>query len=296
MRATLTVPSKLITTLIDDIYGLFGSGQEPSQEAVDDLAKALANHVRNAMAKREPKGHLRGSVIGTECERKLYYTVNHPEDAEPFQPQVHFKFLYGNLIEEMVLFLAQQAGHKVEKRQHKVTVEGIEGHIDAVIDGVLIDVKSASGRAMDKFKNHQLEHDDPFGYLKQIDFYKEGMKDDPSVVVKGSVGFLAVNKEQGGLVLDMYQRTPTHARELLASLKNSIASVSSPETPARGYKAVQDGASGNMKLGTVCSYCAYKDKCWQDANDGTGLRKFFYSTGPKWLTKVFRLPNVPESS
>lgn len=285
---------KLITTLIDDIYALFGSGQEPSQEAIDDFAKAVAEHVRNAMAKREPKGVLRGSIIGTECERKLFYSVNTPEDAEPFHPPVHFKFLYGNLIEEMVLFLAQQAGHKVEKRQHKVTVDGIEGHIDAVIDGVLIDVKSASGRAMDKFKNHQLEYDDPFGYLKQIDFYKEGMKDDPSIIVKNQVGFLAVNKEQGGLVLDMYNRTPAHSRALLSSLSNSKSVVSAPEAPARAYDPVPDGAGGNQKLGTVCSYCSYKDKCWADANSGRGLRKFIYSTGPRWLTKVLKVPNVPE--
>ncbi len=49
-----------------------------------------------------------------------------------------------------------------------------------------------------------------------------------------------------------------------------------------------------MKLSVGCSYCAYKNDCWSDANDGHGLRKFIYSKGPRWLTKVVSEPNVPE--
>ena len=49
-----------------------------------------------------------------------------------------------------------------------------------------------------------------------------------------------------------------------------------------------------MKLSIGCSYCAYKVDCWSDANDGQGLRKFIYSKGPRWLTKVVSEPNVSE--
>lgn len=282
-----TAPSNL-STLITDIYGLFGSGHEPSQADVDELAKAMANHVREAFKKREHRGTLRGSNIGTGCNRKLHYDVNDPGSAEPFEPWVLLKFLYGHLLEELVLFLAQEAGHSVEKRQAEVNVEGLKGQIDAVVDGVLIDVKTASGYAINKFKYHDLENNDPFGYLKQIDFYKEGLKDAPEISVRGTVGFLAIDKSNGKLVLDLYKRTETNAKSLLQRVREAIAMVARDSPPPRGYSDVSDGVSGNRKLGTECSYCPYKYKCW------SGLRMFLYSNGPRWLTQVAKLPNVDE--
>ena len=64
--------------------------------------------------------------------------------------------------------------------------------------------------------------------------------------------------------------------------------VTSTTKPERGFSDVPDGKSGNLKLGVGCSYCAYKHHCWPD------LRTFIYSTGPRFLTRVTRLPNVPE--
>jgi hypothetical protein len=42
------------------------------------------------------------------------------------------------------------------------------GHQDAIIDGVLVDCKSASGVGFDKFKYNKLAEDDPFGYVAQL--------------------------------------------------------------------------------------------------------------------------------
>ena len=64
--------------------------------------------------------------------------------------------------------------------------------------------------------------------------------------------------------------------------------------PPRCYEDVEDGSSGNRKLCVECSYCAFKVDCWQDVNNGSGLRKFIYSSGPRWLTVVKKEPNVME--
>ena len=42
--------------------------------------------------------------------------------------------------------LASISGHKVTQQQKQVEVEGVKGHQDCFIDGVLVDCKSASGR------------------------------------------------------------------------------------------------------------------------------------------------------
>lgn len=284
------VPSnmKTLNTFVKDVYALFGSGHKPQPENVESLAKSIAVHVENALAKREPRKTLRGSNIGTKCKRKLWYEVNQPHLAEPLEPWVLHKFLYGNIIEEILLFLGIEAGHSVEKRQERVEVKGIVGHIDAVVDGVVSDVKSASGYGMGKFKDHRLEHDDPFGYLPQITFYKEGLRDDPSVSIKGEAAFIAVDKSNGQIVVDKYPITEKATRALVDRVEDAISVVNSSTIPDRSFVDLPDGAYGNRVLCTECSYCPYKHSCW------SGLRTFLYSTGPRFLTKVEREPNVQE--
>lgn len=281
---------KTIKTLVNDIYALFGSGHVAATDNVTELANAIAVHVTNALSKREPKGTLRASIIGTKCKRKLWYDVNKPEVAEELNPWTKLMFLKGNIWEEIILFLGAEAQHDVKKRQHEVDVKGVKGHIDGIVDGVIIDVKSASGYGMGKFSEHRLEHDDPFGYLKQIDFYREGLRDDPDVSIKSEVGFLAVDKSNGKLVLDTYQRTDKNRKELLQAIDDSIDSVNSSELPDRGFADVADGQSGNRKLCIECSYCPYKNECWP------GLKQYIYSTGPRWFTKILKEPNVPKAT
>lgn len=276
---------KTIETLVDDIYGLFGSGAEPAPEMVDDLGKSIALHVTEALKKREPKGFLRASLIGTKCSRRLWYGINRPEVAEAPEPWARLKFLYGHIIEDLTLFLAEVAGHKVERQQATVTLEGIEGHIDALIDGELVDVKSANSRGMDKFKKHKLEDDDPFGYLDQLAFYKEALKQDGTLKDDATVTFIAVDKELGHIVNDTYEG---HTGRIRTKVLEAISTVSNPAVPNRGYFPEPDGAAGNQQLCMECRYCEYKKECWP------GLRKFIYSSGPRWLTKVVRVPDVPE--
>jgi hypothetical protein len=64
--------------------------------------------------------------------------------------------------------------------------------------------------------------------------------------------------------------------------------------PDRCYPPVEDGKSGNLKLSVGCSYCGYKFKCWDDVNEGKGLRTFIYSNGPRFLVNVEREPDVYE--
>lgn len=279
---------KTIKTLVKDIYSLFGSGHKASPDNVRELADAIAGHVERSLAKREARGTLRGSIIGTKCKRKLWYDVNSPEQAEELNPWTKLMFLKGNIWEEILLFLGQETGHDVQLRQGEVDVKGVKGHIDAVVDGVLLDVKSASGYGMAKFKEHRLVDDDPFGYLKQITFYSEGLHDDPAVSIKGEVAFLAADKSNGQLVLDTYKITDKDRAKIVDVVDESIALVNSPDMPDRGFSDVADGASGNRKLCTECSYCPYKNDCWQ------GLRKFIYSTGPRWYTVVKKDPKVDE--
>jgi hypothetical protein len=218
--------------------------------------------------------------------RQLWYDKRYGRE-EKFPPYTIFKFIYGDLIESLLLLLAKLSGHDVKARQAKVVVEGVNGSIDAEIDGVTVDAKSASEYAFRKFRDGTLSEDDPFGYMEQLAGYCEGRDTDGAFLaankVTGHIAYLPVSREE-------LQRT-INVRERINYLKTAVDANVEPE---RCYDDKPDGESGNRVLGTNCSYCAHKSRCWSDSNGGMGLRTFLYSSGPKFFTKVAREPKVRE--
>lgn len=272
---------KKIEDLVNDIYGLFAQ-EEPFDVG---LFRQFGDNLHDLMetrfhTKRSGKGYLRMSNIGRP-DRQLWFDINGTGDKEPLLPPTLIKFAYGDMIEQMILLYAKMAGHVVEQEQAEVEVDGIKGHIDAIIDGVLVDVKSASSFSFQKFDTGALFEpgNDPFGYVAQICGY---------MVATGCErgGFLAVDKTLGKIC---FCEIPAHVvarykvHERIAHIKEVVAN---PEMPPRCYSDVPDGKSGNMKLDTGCSYCPHKFNCWPD------LKTYFYSTGPRYLTKVVRAPRV----
>lgn len=278
---------KNIETLISDIYGLFEDEKfEFKEEDVKAFGEELARHVAARVKERKDAPTLRMSNLGTPCLRKLWYQMNTPEKGEKLDGQTRFKFLYGDILESLVLFLARAAGHIVQGGQVELDIDGIKGHRDAVIDGVLVDVKSASSFGFKKFENHELEGSDPFGYLDQINAYLFASQDDPDVTEKRKAAFLAVDKVLGKMTLDVY---PSNGVDYVEKIERLRGVLVQPKPPARGYTDIPDGKSGNRKLGIECQYCAFRQECWP------GLKTFAYASGPVFLTKVARPPRVMEA-
>lgn len=272
---------KTIDTIVADIYGMFGDDHFPHdpQEFVS-FGKSLEELFHERFNSVRGKASLRMSNIGRP-DRQLWYDLNGKGVKEKLQPATLIKFAYGDMIEQMILLYAKMAGHKVEQEQAEVSLDGITGHIDAIIDGVLVDVKSASTYSFQKFENGALFEtgNDPFGYVAQICGYMEA-----TGCERG--GFLAVDKTLGKIC---FCEIPAHVvsaykvRERIAHIKDV---VHGEEPPPRCYAPVPDGKSGNMKLGVGCSYCPHKFNCWDD------LKTYYYSTGPRYLTKVVKPPRV----
>lgn len=282
---------KSIHTVVPDIYDVLQNPTRYDWSHSEAFAKDLGEHLAKRAQDTSARAELRMSNFGTPCNRKLWYTVNKPETAEPLDPWVRLKFLYGDLVESLVLFLLKVSGHKVTGEQSELVLEGIKGHRDAIVDGVLVDVKSANSRGMAKFKGHTLQRYDPFGYLDQLSLYLEASSKDPDLKVKKQGAFIAVDKELGHIVLDVYDKKDVDYRAEIATKKDILAQENPPRKP---YSPVPEGKSGNLALPVECSYCQFKKECWKDANREQGLRGFFYSSGPKWLTHVAREPDVPE--
>lgn len=276
---------KSIDTLVPDIYELIGNGG-----IIDhlDLGARLSDLLRSRLSEeREQRRTLRLSNVGQPCARKLWYSTRDDVEREDLSPRARGNFLFGDILEEVLLGIADASGHDVSGRQDEIRVGGIVGHRDAVIDGVLVDVKSASGRAFTKFKSGTVPDDDPFGYLWQLAGYLYGSQDDPLVRDKTRAGFLVWNKENGEICLDLYDMTP-YLAEVPGMIEDRKAAVLKDMPPDRAFSPVPEGKSGNTKLPVNCSYCDFKKACWPEA------RKFIYSTGPRWLVDVVREPDVME--
>lgn len=278
---------KTIETLIEDVENLLLEGipDDVDDSVIDDFASNLALTIKNRLRREPREPTLRMSNIGKPCHRQLYYEINNPEDKEPLRPEVYLKFLYGDLIEELLLFLVRLSGHRVEGTQDVQEIAGIKGHRDCVIDGVTVDVKSASSFSFKKFKEGRLSEDDPFGYVEQLQSYIHSAENDPIVTDKSRGAFLVIDKTLGHICLDFHEK---EEYDIVSAYEYKKKLVSAPEAPARKYEPVPDGKSGNMKLGMNCSYCDFKKKCWPE------MRTFLYSYGPVHLVETVREPKVPE--
>ena len=275
--------TKNIDTLIPDIYNMLEQGVDTDNAEMDKFLDDFASQVREAASiilqegKREGKTNLRLSQIG-KPDRQIWYGVKGVE-GQPLSGQTRIKFLMGHLLEAVLIMLTKAAGHSVEAEQEEVTVEGVLGHQDCIIDGVLTDIKSASSFAFKKFRDNKLAEDDPFGYIAQISAYATRRGDKEAA-------FFAIDKNSGELAV-----TKVHDLEMIdANARvNYLKGIIDTDTPPpRCYNDVPDGKSGNRKLTTGCTYCGYKTKCWDN------LRAFKYSNGVRILTHVEKTPDVEE--
>lgn len=291
--------SKQINTLVSDIYGMLASPSaiKYSPEMAAKFAMNIGGHFGYTLAREtRPRemGKLWASDLGKKCHRQLWYSFHEPSKAEPLTGSTHFKFLYGNIIEESLIYLAKEAGHVVTGEQQVVEYKvnpdwTVRGKIDAIIDGVLVDVKSTSNYGFKEYSKGINPSNDTFGYIEQLKFYHKNMGNGMEA------GFVFIDKQNGHIA---YTRADTEfswsgpssdtAKNIIQSLQaNQEANV------VKAYAPKAYGKSGNFALPTACSYCPFKHHCWRDANNGQGLKGYSYSTGPVWFVEIAREPDVP---
>jgi hypothetical protein len=277
---------KTIHTLIPDIYELI---KRKDGWFTEELAKSFSEDValrlQTSLSEERGPPTLRMSKLGPVCPCALWHSIHNPELAEPLPAWAEIKYSFGHILEALLLTLAKAAGHTVEGEQDELVVDGIKGHRDCVIDGCIVDVKSASSLSFIKFKDGTLGQDDSFGYLDQLDAYLVGSLHDPLVTVKDKAYILAVDKQLGHLALYEHRVREEHIRSRIAEYKSIVGA---PNHPPCECKSVKHGESGNLKLDTRASYNPFKYAC------NPRLRAFLYSNGPVYLTKVVRQPDVPE--
>jgi len=284
-----TTGQKRIDTIATDIKKLVAgiSNGKPANVTEDNMDKFLSN-IKEAFNSwnnpvREKDGKLRMSVLG-KPPRQLWYDRFSPKKTKDYDASLNIKFLYGHILEHLLLYLAELTGHKIADQQKKVEIDNIKGHIDATVDGEVCDVKSASSFSFKKFKSGDLVGDDPFGYHAQLSGYEKGMGTDGG-------GFLVMDKSSGDVC---FYKPDELAKPNVPNLIKTLQDTLKSKTPPDRCYQLSETKGGNKSLPIGCQYCSHKWECYKDANDGKGLRVFKYSNRYVYLAQVNRQPNVEE--
>jgi hypothetical protein len=296
---------KDITDLSTDIYSVLDATIEHDPDSVlaAEYAMRIGGELAKATLKRDKpreKGKLWASDLGKPCMRQHWFKFNMPEAGTKLMGHTKFKFLYGNILEEAVLYLAEEAGHDVSDQQARVETDvertngvdwQVSGRIDGIIDGSLLDVKSTSSFGFQRYKHGINDTNDSFGYRYQLGFYKAFGEFEAA---HSRTGFLWIDKQNGHVAYT--ECTLPDATEILQRARDIADAVESEGvlTVDRGYSPEPYGKSGNECLPMSCSYCDFKQECWKDSNGGRGLRTFAYNHKPVHFTTIAREPKVPE--
>ena len=282
---------KELKNLVPDIYKELEKISEGKSINLTekDIDNTLAKIKESMMAwatpsERDNNFTLRMSNIGRPA-RQLWYQKRDELVKSSIDGPTQIKFLYGHILEEIVLMLVRMAGHAVSDEQKEVKVKGVVGHIDCKINNEIVDIKTASGFAFKKFIQGRLAEDDPFGYLGQLAGYEKSEG-------TNNGGFLVINKESGELCL--HQPEDLDKPNITNKIDNLISCLDINDKPERCYDPVPEGKKGNYKLHKSCFWCNYKFDCFKDVNNGQGLRGFKYANSTVYLTHVEVEPQVEE--
>lgn len=274
-----------IHTLVEDIYKLVTTKDDWfTNELAADFGANVARRLQLHFGEKE-RSKLRLSKMGPMCPRALWYSIHHPELAEPLPAPARVKYSYGHILEALAICLIKAAGHEVTGEQDELILDGVTGHRDCVVDGCTLDVKSTSSFGFSKFKDKTLIQDDSFGYLDQLDGYVVAGHDDPLVRDKSRGYILAIDKTLGKMVLYEHQVREDRIRKRISEHKRLVGLHEPPDCMCG---KVPHGQSGNIKLDTKASYSSFKYVCFPH------LRTFIYADGPVYLTQVVRKPDVLE--
>lgn len=277
---------KTIDTLVDDIYSVFKGGVLSDSQSFDLTTNFNGLVVERITETQRERNYLSLSAVGSSCHRKLWYKINQPSNKPDIDGQTYLKFFEGHFIELLLLQAAKSTGHLVVAQQDTVEVAGVSGHLDCIIDGMLVDVKTASDYSFRKFKAGKLRQDDPFGYIKQLSSYLKALQDDKRLTVKNRAAFLVYNKNSAEICLCVYDLT-----EELKSIHSDVAQVKAvtefgvPPTE-KLPPLVHD--NGNEELNKQCGWCVFKDRCWPD------MKTYQYANGVKYFSKVVKEPRVKQ--
>ncbi len=247
------------------------------ENIIAEFSEAIAYGLkRQIFFEKSVQKNLRVSALG-KCLRQQFYSIKGYE-GEVINPRTKMTFLFGDIVEAVVVTLAKASGVELIEQQKEVDVDGVKGHIDGLIkteDGIyLFECKSMADASFKNLTSSGLSDD--FGYLTQVNMYMYALGLDRAYLV-------AVNKNTGHIEEVEIPRDEDLIEKTLNNISVLRSCLESDNLPPRKYEPVLEkskrGHAGRMILPIPCSYCAYKNFCWEN------LQQDFKNNKPIWVVK-----------
>ena len=239
-------------------------GKASMDEAITDLiAKDVKEAVSRQFSGEKRKFKLRMSNIGRKrCQ--LWFEKNSPESRLADSPYFVINMILGDIVEAVFKGLLRASKVDFEDSEHvelETKHKKVEGTYDLVLNGKVDDVKSASPWAYEnKFTDFAtLQSKDSFGYVAQLVGYAKAK----GVPVGG---WWAINKANGSF--KYVSANGVDMESEYKKIEDTISYVENDEPFERCYEPVEETyygkPSGNKKLGIECSFCNYREACWDN--------------------------------
>ena len=238
---------------------------------------------------KEEAPTIRLSAIGKCLKQQAFTAIG--EQGEEIQPRARFTFFFGDLVEEMIIFLAKLSGVNLHSEQKEVVLDKIKGHVDGIadIDGerYIVECKSMSDLSFKDFRDKGMTDD--WGYISQINAYMEALNINKAILV-------GVNKNTGHLHEQVFEKDDNVVAMIYSNIQdlkeiqknpekiNELENISLVEETYRNKK------TGNRILSITCSYCKYKNLCWK------GLVSAFRNGKPIFYIEPVNFDTVPQGT
>ena len=121
-----------ISQLVNHIYDRMNDKKKIKEENLNNFLDGIKNVIVEFLEKERTSTDsrtIRMSSIG-KPNRKIWLDIHEPPENNFFSGATLIKFLYGSIIEELIILLAKESGHKVDSLQKEVSQEGVTGHMD----------------------------------------------------------------------------------------------------------------------------------------------------------------------
>lgn len=238
----------------------------------NDIAELIFKGLEDAQT-RENRGHLGCSIIGLECERRIWYTWRWAKKPD-FPGRILRLFRRGHEEEPNVVKDLQAIGMEVhdsnEKTGRQFHISDLGGHLGGSLDGAItkvpnyehvwmvLEIKTSSLKAFTKLVKDGVKKDKPQHYTQmQLYMRGTGMK---------YAFYIAISKDNDDIYTEIVNFDEDFAQESYLKAKRILDSSSPP------------AKISELPSWWKCKMCDHKEHCQGDQAPLPNCRTCVYAT------------------
>lgn len=234
----------------------------------DQIVRLIDHGIKVRQSKEKSRQYLGGSIIGSECQRRIWFMYKGYQGK--VAPHIQRIFDVGHKLEDLMIKWLEDAGFIIKGTQLRWEyLDGkFKGHLDGVIvDGLavegltypcLLEIKTANAANYKQVVMHGVEKAKPI-YAAQMAVYQTFAPDlelwkRPAligVMCKDGVPTFRPKRKDAGIYFEAVEFNTHLAQEMVERAHNIAEAKSEIELPRC-----------NDKLSYPCTFCEFKDRCY----------------------------------